>query len=41
MESHGASADMGGNTVRGKRVTYSPSWGTSYHASGRAGDQEA
>ena len=30
-----------GNIVCGKCMTYSPSWGTSYHASGRMGDQEA
>ena len=29
-----------GDAVHRKRVTYSPSWGTSYHASGRMSDQE-
>ena len=29
-----------GNAVHRKRVTYSPSWGTSYYASGRMGDQD-
>ena len=29
-----------GEAVHRKRVTYSPSWGTSYHASGHTNDQE-
>ena len=30
-----------GKAVHHKRMTYSPSWGTSYHASGHTSDQEA
>ena len=29
-----------GKAVRHKHVTYSPSWGTSYHTSGHTSDQE-